>query len=344
MLLILFARSEIFEPDNVKESDLNSSDKGDYSGDGQEDPFLMETDKEAQDEAANLTNAEDNTTEGDRMNLVENINSADLFGSKDDKSKDSEIESKSSKDKSKKKKGKPFWAEVMIDNKKKNVLVNVKKVTIIESVAPGTVKPILKQESETDKAVSPKAQRKDSSTPSPYIKVQMPTSYPGKTGEAEADKKESKTPHKRRKRSESSGKSKKSKSEDATTTTQSTKSAESTTANSKSSKDVVPTTGIKKTKDTDKSSKPETTKSTKSDPFGGISKPETSKSPESTTPQSSKEERSKNASAGTIFDVLKNMPSGGKESDSLFVEGTFKFPKRKEISSKVFKLSGYISS
>ena len=48
-------------------------------------------------------------------------------------------------------------------------------------------------------------------------------------------------------------------------------------------------------------------------------------------------------SLGSIFNVLKNLPTGGNESKSLYVEGTFKFPKKREIADKVFKLSGYVS-
>ncbi|KAM0680696.1 hypothetical protein GINT2_000966 [Glugoides intestinalis] len=69
-----------------------------------------------------------------------------------------------------------------------------------------------------------------------------------------------------------------------------------------------------------------------------------SKTKSSSAPTSSKTASSDDdASIGSIFNILKNMPSGGKENESLYVEGTFKFPKKPELKRKVLKLNGYIS-
>jgi hypothetical protein len=75
----------------------------------------------------------------------------------------------------------------------------------------------------------------------------------------------------------------------------------------------------------------------------GFSKPISTNKVEQPKTVSASNKNEDLSSVGSIFNVLKNLPSGGKDNASLYVEGTFKFPKKKELSDKVFKLSGYVS-
>jgi len=461
-MVICSVSAEIFTTAEVAESDLNMVEKAEYSGDAQEDPFLVAPETEGQLDKLNLISEDaDDAAPENAMNLTEVAKDdepapvvAELAGGaalKKPKDVKKEIEgeekkilnkaqrdvnkdadgvetrrerrmgSRIEKDKPLGKKimkvenppkGKAYWTEVMIDNEKKHVLVNVRKVTIIESVAPEVPMNSTKQPEAADIRVPSRVRRTATMSPqsAPYIKIQMPTSYKGQIkddgrdsvikkrgedsestrrtikrniGDEDSDsivtkKPGQKAPQKGDKKGMAGKKAKKGKKDEESSTTTNKKAKKgkkdeesSTTANKKAKKGKKDAkTGEKAVdkaaeKKTDKAAKKTINKASgkktdkadekkakekaeaipkplpKKDAFAELPRPIDGASPQ--TKKLPMGDVGKTASAGAIFDVLKNMPSGGKESDCLFVEGNFKFPKQKEISTKVFKLSGYIS-
>lgn len=336
-LTLLTIKAEIFVPDNLldTESDLANveSDK---------DPFV----------SSSLSNEPDNK---EMMTLTELVNASKKKESDDDKKDDSSSESSSEKatntsDKTKSeykidkpeqtkhknhlkkrdkkvKEGEPFWTPVYIENKLKDALVNVKTVTIIESLTDSNQKeyPAVTKTS-TDSAADP------------YIKIQLPSKIATKNStsqtpaKTEENKSKAKVDHKTHKHSTILVNPQKSKdqsqSASSSTPAASTKVFTSKSASQKTDNKSVSKESIQPKK---------TTKDVKDDKIVKSSSVKVSTS-------SQKASTKNDGSLGSIFNVLKTMPFGGTENKSLYVEGNFKFPKEKELKSQIYKMSGYISS
>lgn len=324
-LFLLFnsiIKAEIFTPEEVSENDLTNTENNTT----QEDPFvdnLVDQDANiAQSdlvEHENNNNMESNLTDNE-VNELENALTATATenAESDNLKEDDSKSSKQPKEQNPKvskliassgKMGEPYWTEVVINKQKKNVLVNVKTVTIIESISGAGV-PVASI-SVSKSSVAPKSASVTRSlstavpVSSPYIKIQMPSKYS--------------TVSKSAKSAAASISKSASKAKKPASVTKSV-SAKSISSVSKSKTQSITSTASKGDAFAKKSS---------------VSKAPTAVnktiSASSTTP-------------GSIFDILKNLPSGGKENESIFVEGSFKFPKKKDISNKVFKLSGYVST
>lgn len=254
----------------------------------------------------------------------------------------------------------PYWTEVMIGNKMQSVLIHVKTVTIIESVSSSDAKDSKnstedkkskstststpaststeegrrsksspKSEDKKSKSTStstvPKSTTTTAKDTSPYIKIRMPGSRGSST-------------------SEKPGSTVKPVSSQSTVATESSKRRNRGSRNSElqstASKSASQTISSKSTasstakKNNDKSAKSSSTIS---------SSTKESRRRAGTAQTSTTTSSNDDTSIGSIFNILKNMPSGGKESESLYVEGTFKFPKKPELKRKVLKLNGYIS-
>ncbi len=300
-MFFLLSRAEVFVPEDVEESDLANTDK---SGEPQEDPFSSNLSQNDED-----SNNKIGLTENPVGEKENNLSSEPEKKDESNLTKDAEenlqiatsqvLEHKNNGSKlvTGSKSSEPYWTEVMVNGKKQNVLVDVKTVTIIESIS--SAKPVsTKVSSSTNKSASKSVSstnsksKSPSSTSSPYIKVQMPSQYT------------------------SSSSVKKSSAKGSSTST--AKSTQHSSSKSKSSS--TPSASAK---------------------GDGFAKASTSSQKSSTQKKSSSV--SSSTTVGSIFDILKNLPAGGKESEPLFIEGNIKFPKQKEISRNVYKLSGYIS-
>jgi hypothetical protein len=369
--LLLVSADEPSEEENSQSANPKPSNEEQQSGNSEEaDPFVSDEKKSGDDEKGSDLNSSINLTENKDMDndeaYLSNEQPKDNLKTKDEsnlsmekesnnatpgsleslsmsENKNSEMnQSKGLKsgnelfeiggDKSSDKPVSRYWTEVVIDNKSKNVLVNIKTVTIIESIStikstePPKVATNVVQSSTVSQSVAPEA--------FPYIKIQMPSST-----------KPSKSTVSSSKSSSAVSKSVKSIAKAATSTVK------------------AKTASVKKAASSKKASASKSTQSVTLKPISITSVPSTAKSssvsvvsssvikadgfanPKTTTksiqPKSVSAEDP--SSVGSIFNVLKNLPTGGKESASVYVEGTFKFPKKKEISNKVFKLSGYVS-
>ncbi|ELA41567.1 uncharacterized protein VICG_01431 [Vittaforma corneae ATCC 50505] len=339
-ILASIARAEIFVPEDVNESDLANAnaEKSEDNYASREDPFSAsllpeeENDESINSNRSNLIENEQNEVGSNLSESAEQNTEPDL--TKDNNANDlqqdqtAEQNPNVSKLVSSSKMGVPYWTEVVLNKQKQSVLVNVKTVTIIESVAGAKVSSSTRDQTQTaadkkEKSVSaPKvasvhstsSQSASSTQASPYIKIQMPTPHSSVSKPA--------TLHKA------------STTKTITSSVAKKSSAPAKSASAKSS------SAVKSVSQKSKSASHSSV--VKEDAFA---KHSSSRVPQIKTPASTKSANvDTSTSVGSIFDILKNLPSGGKESESVFVEGSFKFPKKKEINDKVFKLSGYIST
>jgi len=359
--LLIFVRTEIFVPDEITDQMAeNASTAVEKNGSEEsEDPFVSSTlnnseENENENRAENLTDDNDtasNLVEGEAKNEMAAEKKASENESSQLENSGNKLFSESTSSKSPEvqtlkpgqapKPGVPYWTEVFVDKKMKSVLVNVKTVTIIESI--GSVKP----QGNTSSTVL-------NSTVDPYIKIQLPsqkvsssTRSPTKALSSTSTEKSSTSSSvkSKSKTSSQSSTSAKTKSPTLSSSKGFTSSAKSKVSSIK--KKVFPkTSSIKKGVSSKTSAAKSSVSSFKQDAFAKQSSSSTTsstKKPSDKTSTTHKEvENSK--SLGSIFHVLKGMPSGGKQSESLYVEGTFKFPKNKSLSSTTYKMSGYIST
>lgn len=341
-ILLSVVSAEIFVPEDVNESDLASAsaEKSEDNYTSREDPFSAsllpeeENDESINNSHSNLIENVQNETGSSLSEGIEQNTESDLAKDNGDSSLQGQQEQTAeqnlslSKLVSPPKMGEPYWTEVVLNKKKQSVLVNVKTVTIIESVAETKASSGTKDQTQTATAKTEKAVSASKAVPvhstsshsassthaSPYIKIQMPTSHSSTS--------KSVTPYK---------------APTTKTVTGSTVKKSSTPVKSVSAKS---SSAAKSASQKAKSvSRPSTVKE------DGFAKHSSSRASQTRTQAPTKSASvDTSTSVGSIFDILKNLPSGGKESESIFVEGNFKFPKRKEINDRVFKLSGYIST
>lgn len=327
--LLEIVNAEIFNPEEINENDLvetnNLSSKD-------EDPF-----------SSNLIGGEekDQSNQDGSSNLIENDNSNENTGSflsqapedgietistlsQDNSEKKEDQEQKASlfESSSKEKIGVPYWTKVVLNKKTQDVLVNVKTVTIIESLGGPTTsidktpesvskttdigktssKSTTSKSSVSSKGTNTSKITSSSVSATPYIKIQMPTNKSSVSASASLSKISS------------------TKKPESTSNSKSTSKSKSSQSKSVSSS-VIKSSSV-----------------SKNDAFTKHA------SEDRYSTQSKTTSTDAGSSMGSIFDVLRNLPSGGNQSESVFVEGTFKFPKEKEMKKKVFKLSGYIAS
>lgn len=367
--LLIFARAEIFVPDEITDQMTeNASTAVEKNGSEEnEDPFVSSTlnnseENENENKAEGLTDSNDtasNLVEGETKNEM----AAETKASEGESSPLENNENKLFSDTTSSKKpevqtlkpgqapkpGVPYWTEAFVDKKMKSVLVNVKTVTIIESI--GSVK----AQGNTSSTVL-------NSTVDPYIKIQLPSQKVSSSTRSPTKALSSTSTEKSSTSSSVTSKSKAS-SQSSTSArtrspTQSSNKGFTSSAKSKVSsikKKIFPkTSSIKKRVSSKTSSAKSSVSSLKQDAFAKQSSSSTSSPTTSSTTSSTKKSSDKTSttrkevenskSLGSIFHVLKGMPSGGKQSESLYVEGTFKFPKNKSLNSTTYKMSGYIST
>lgn len=217
----------------------------------------------------------------------------------------------------------------MLIKKKKDVLVNVKTVTIIESISDSG-----------NKEYPPVTTSSTSKGTDPYIKIQLPSSKVSKSITTQTS-----------------------------TTNNEIKAQKKTDGEKKHYQPIISTTVPKgKEETTPKTTSSIISSSAKAKPmFSTVTSISSQSVSKSVTPikkasthakedafakstsvkavvTSKKNTTNDSGSLGSIFNVLKGMPFGGKDNESLYVEGTFKFPKKKDLKNQTFKMSGYVSS
>lgn len=355
LLHLVATKAELFVPEEISDSALRNEDGlAAKSSDSDEsaDPFgSSDTDPEGENRDSNETSSQlagnpgllgeakktleetplENsllTKESNEKQETQSEQDSQLFSAKDAREEGEKGVFQTLKAGQVPKPGVPYWTEVYVDKKMKSVLVNVKTVTIIESI------------NSAGKAKYPTTTA-SSRTVDPYIKIQMPSA----PTISSTSKKPSQT---------KSGKS--------TSVTVKTKTIKPTTtklASRHQTKPAVAPLTVKTLTKSTSSKKPQTvTVTAKSSSAKSSSKSVSTKtakkvaksSSASTGPKEKVSTSTKQGEAesgnslGSIFNVLKDMPYGGKDSESLYIEGTFRFPKKKSLSNKSFKMNGYISA
>lgn len=320
LLHMVITKGELFVPEEVSDSALNNEDsmvaKGNES-DESADPFASAESPEAENELQggsnenssglldDVTKAQEDspiTTEGE----AQEQDSLHSMGRSD---KDMHTSVQTLRPGQVPRPGVPYWTEVYVDKKMKSVLVNVKTVTIIESI------------NSTNKPRS--STTASSRTVDPYIKIQMPSTP--------ASSSISRGPRTSRSISSSSKASSArlaSRHQDSASSTPLRKYVNSMMYGPSKVLQSATSTGSSSARSSARPSTSSFARSSRLLPTATVKK----------------EEAESANSLGSIFNVLKDMPYGGKSSESIYIEGTFNFPKKKSLSRKSFKMNGYIST
>lgn len=373
LLHMIATKAELFVPEEISDSALGTEDgltAKSNDSDESADPFVSSsTDPEVENgeniESSNQLVGNENSSglldeggkaqeeasldnsplakEDDEKQETQSEQDSQLFGSKgtrEDSGRSTATPVQTLKSGQVPKPGVPYWTEVYVDKKMKSVLVNVKTVTIIESIngAGRTKYPTTTASSRTV---------------DPYIKIQMPST----TTAGSASKKSSSSTKTGRKSTSVSLTSREVNTSSSSIRSVSRHQSKPTTQFSTLKKQIksVAYGPYKKLQSVtasligSSSAKP-SSKSVSAQTLLSSAR-KTAKSlwmstgtREKTSTSTKKEEAESGNSLGSIFNVLKDMPYGGKDSENLYIEGTFRFPKKKSLNSKSFKMSGYIST
>jgi hypothetical protein len=322
------------------------------------------------DDSQRITQSENDVVEGDEQNRDQNemlaestVPETDYLVKNDDNMDQSDLTPGSQVmddteylKKDDRKVSTPYWTEVLVNKQMKKVLVNVKTVTIIESISPekGSSQPSsiaasLEKAGASKKAVLPTkssntvsklavptgkpvnqsvplASTKSAAGQSPFIKIQMPSSSSAKSITASSSIPSSGSKYGKKPSSVPQDPSQKYAGEVKQKYAGKTKIKKgSPSGASISSKSPV----------VNVSSKPALQSASKSTQATASITKQANPSTKKETP----------TTFGDIFNSIKNMP--GAEiagSRDLYIEGKFTFPKEKVLSKKVFKMNGYISN